>query len=75
MSLLGRQREFATFGCSRSASILTGRRVSAEECPLALKSDLLEEFGEGPFSKWTGQSIGKPPRAALGSRRQSAGQT
>jgi pimeloyl-ACP methyl ester carboxylesterase len=38
-----------------------------------LKFDLLEEVDERPFPKGTGQSIRKPPRAALRSRRQSQG--
>lgn len=72
---LGREFQFATFGCGRSVAILSELSVDTRECPLSPDSDLLDEVGERPFPKWTGRSPRKPPRSAFGSRRHSASQS
>jgi hypothetical protein len=63
---LGRECQFAAFGCSHSPAILSRSLVATRERPLSSKSHFLDEFGERPFPKWTGRSTGKTPPTPLG---------
>jgi hypothetical protein len=53
---LGRERQLATFGCSRSPAILSPSVVTHERSR-SPTSDLLDEVGERPFPKWTGRPM------------------
>ena len=47
-SVLGREREFATFGCGRSVAICPSHRLPPANDRCLQNSDLLNEFGERP---------------------------
>jgi len=49
MADMGRQRQFATFGCSRSPAILSRSAVATCERLLSPNSDLLDEVGDVRF--------------------------
>ena len=63
---VGRERQFATFGCSRSPRILSRSPLATRERPLSPNADLLGDVCERPFPMWTGRSAKKCPRTALG---------
>ena len=75
MSTVGRHRQFATFGCSRSHAISTRSAVAIPERPLSSNSVFLDAAGERQVPRWTCRSPKRPPKSAFGSRRHSATQS
>jgi hypothetical protein len=69
---VGRQRQFATIGCSRSADELVAVVGRHARTTAVANSDLLDDLGEGQVPKWTGRSPRKPPQAPLGRQRKFA---